>query len=165
MIQRIIHLIILLLASWTVMTFTHEVGHVLGGWASGAKLQQADLVPWRLPYSFFEPDPYPLVTLWGGLLLGVLAPLALALILRTEWMWFIANFCLLANGVYILAGWIDGGEFLDTPKLLKHGAWSISIATYCALTISFGYIGLRRSFLVVWVGEQDGDSSKEETAE
>lgn len=165
MAQRILYLIVLFLASWSVMTFTHEMGHILGGWASGAKLQQADLIPWHLPYSFFDPDPYPLITLWGGLLLGVLAPLTLALLVRRNWMWFIAHFCLLANGVYILAGWIDGGEFLDTPKLLKHGASTLSIAFYCAVTIVFGYIGLRKSFILAWTGTRSEDEQSHQAKE
>lgn len=75
------------------MTFTHEIGHIIGGTCCGGSLKSADLLPWRLPYSIFEPDPIPLVTLWAGLIIGVLAPVAIAMILQREWMWFIANFC------------------------------------------------------------------------
>ncbi len=31
-------------------------------------------------------------TLWAGLIIGVLAPVAAAMIVQREWMWFIANF-------------------------------------------------------------------------
>ncbi|MEZ6109870.1 MAG: hypothetical protein R3C99_02440 [Pirellulaceae bacterium] len=79
------------------------------------------MLPWHLPYSIFEPDPFPLVTLWAGLIIGVLAPVGVALIIRRDWMWFIANFCILANGA-IATAWFSGDRYLDTPKLLEHGA-------------------------------------------
>jgi hypothetical protein len=103
------------------------------------------LLPWHLPYSIFEPDPFPLVTLWAGLVIGVLAPMGVALVTQRDWMWFIANFCILANGAYIATAWLSGDRYLDTPKLLEHGASPISIAVYCLLTIAFGYVGFRRS--------------------
>lgn len=139
MAKRMLYFCGLLTASWLVMTSIHELGHIVGGWCSGAKLQQVDLLPWHLPYSIFDPDPLPLVTLWCGPVLGVLVPLTVALLLRQYWMWFIANFCLLANGVYIAAAWFSGDRYLDTPQLLAHGAHPFTIALYCTLTIGGGY--------------------------
>ena len=127
------------------MTFTHEIGHILGGWCCGGTLTDADLLPWHLPYSFFSPDPRPLVTLWCGPILGVTAPVLIAVLARRDWMWLMAYFCVLANGVYIAAAWFMGDDQLDTLKLLHHGAHPITIVLYCALTISAGYIGFRRS--------------------
>lgn len=127
------------------MTFTHEMGHILGGWCCGATLRSFDLLPWHLPYSIFDPDPKPLVTLWSGPILGVVAPLSAALAIRRDWTWFVANFCVLANGAYLATAWISGDRYLDTPRLLEHGAHPITIGLYCALTISFGYLGFRRS--------------------
>ena len=131
------------------MTFTHEMGHIIGGACCGASLKSADLLPWHLPYSIFEPDPFPLVTLWAGLIIGVVAPVGLAIIVQRDWMWFIANFCLLANGTYIATAWFSGDRYLDTPKMLEHGASPITIAVYCLLTIRFGYVGFRRSCISV----------------
>ncbi len=68
----------LLVASWVVMTTVHECGHILSGWTCGGHLVSVDLWPWHLPHSMFEPDPHPLVTLWGGPILGAAVPLALA---------------------------------------------------------------------------------------
>ena len=87
----------------------------------------------------------PLVTLWCGPILGVVVPLVIAMIVRRDWMWFIANFCILANGAYIATAWLSGDRYLDTPKLLEHGAYPITIALYCVLTIGFGYAGFRHS--------------------
>lgn len=142
---RVTRFLFLIVASWVVMTFTHEIGHIIGGTCCGGSLKSADLLPWHLPYSIFEPDPFPLVTLWAGLIIGVLAPTVLAIIVQRDWMWFIANFCLLANGAYIATAWFSGDRYLDTPKMLEHGASSITIALYCFLTIGFGYAGFRRS--------------------
>lgn len=135
----------LLVASWIVMAFTHEMGHIVGGWCCGGTLQAADLLPWHLPYSIFEPDPKPLVTLWCGPILGVVVPLGLAMAIRREWMWFVANFCVLVNGTYLAAAWISGDRYLDTPQLLEHGARPVTVALYCVLTIGCGYMGFRRS--------------------
>ena len=66
------------------MTFTHEAGHVVGGWTCGGTLREAHLLPWELPYSTFEPDPLPLVTLWSGPVLGALVPLAGAAAARRQ---------------------------------------------------------------------------------
>ena len=71
-------------------------------------------------------------------------------------MWFIANFCMLANGAYIATAWVFGDRYLDTPKLLEHGARPISIAIYSILTIGFGYIGFRRQCVRVLSPEHVG---------
>lgn len=147
--NRFLYFAILLAASWCVMTFTHESGHLVGGWCSGGVLQNADLIPWHLPYSIFNPDPLPLVTLWCGPILGILTPLGLTLLIRTQWMWFIANFCVLSNGVYLAMAWLAGDRFLDTPQLLEHGAPPLTIAIYCIVTIGVGYVGFRRSCIEV----------------
>ena len=134
---------ILLIAAWCVMTLTHELGHVLCGWLGGGRLQRADLLPWHLPYSIFDPDPHPLVTLWGGPILGVLIPFAVATAMRRKLAWGIAHFCMLANGSYLATAWLTGDRYLDTARLLQNGAHPLSIALYCAVTIGFGYRGFR----------------------
>lgn len=142
--MRYLRFLVLLLLAWCVMTFTHETGHVVAGWACGGTLRQADLTPWHLPHSHFEPDPYPLVTLWGGPILGVVVPLILALLVRRGWMWFIAWFCVLANGAYLALAWVSGERYLDTTKLLERGAHPATIVVYCGLTILTGYVGFRQ---------------------
>ena len=144
LLKRVIQFVILLVASWCVMTFTHESGHIVGGWFCGGTLKAADLFPWHLPYSMFDPDPRPLITLWGGPAIGVVVPLAIALLVRHHGMWFIAYFCVLANGAYLAAAWVSGEQYLDTAQLLEHGAHPLTIAIYCLLTIGFGYVGFRR---------------------
>ena len=41
--SRILYLILLLGVSWWVMTFTHETGHIIGGWLSGGTLKSGVL--------------------------------------------------------------------------------------------------------------------------
>ncbi len=127
---RVVRFFFLLVTSWIVMTLTHDLGHIIGGICFGATLQSADLVPWRLPYSIFEPDPFPLVTLWAGLILGVLIPVVVAMTMNRDWVWFIANFCILANGAYIATAWFFGDRHLDAPRLLEHGTSPVTIAVY-----------------------------------
>lgn len=116
----------------------------------GGSLMNADLLPWHLPYSMFKPDPNPLVTLWCGPILGVVVPCGLAFLVRRDCMWFIAHFCVLANGAYLATAWVSGDQYLDTPKLLEHGAHPITIAIYCVLTIGVGYVGFRRSCIRIF---------------
>jgi len=125
------------------MTFTHECGHIIGGMTCGATLTDFDLAPWRMPYSLHSPDPHPLVTLWAGPLLGVSVPIAIAALIRKRWAWFIADFCILANGVYLVLAWLSGDRFLDTPRLLSAGAPPGLIVIYCGLTIVLGYVWFR----------------------
>ncbi|MEM9826869.1 MAG: hypothetical protein AAF958_09785 [Planctomycetota bacterium] len=133
----------LIVSSWVVMTFTHELGHIIGGSCCGATLVDFDLAPWRLPYSLHAPDPHPLITLWAGPLLGIAIPLIAAALIRKHWAWFIADFCLIANGGYLALAWLSGDQFLDTPRLLDAGAHPATIVIYCGLTIGIGYIRFR----------------------
>ena len=143
MYQRVFHFAAMLWASWCVMTVTHECGHIVGGWLMGGTLCEAELRPWHLPHSLFNPDPWPLLTVWSGPLLGVIVPLVVACLVRRRWMWFIADFCLLANGAYLATAWISGDRFLDTPRLLAAGAWPASIVAYCVVTVGVGYVRFR----------------------
>ena len=147
------------------MTLTHEMGHIIGGFCCGGSLKSADLLPWHLPYSIFEPDPYPLVTLWAGPMSGALVPTANALLMRREWIWFIASFCVLANGSYLATAWFSGDRYHDTPNLLEHGASPISIAVYCLATIAIGYFRFRKSCVLILTTNDQRDSSQNETVD
>lgn len=157
----------LLVIAWCVMTFTHEMGHIVGGLCCGGRLQTADLLPWHLPYSIFEPDPMPLVTLWCGPLLGAIVPGAAALIVRRNWMWFIAYFCIVANGAYLATAWLSGDRYLDTARLLKQGAHPITIGAYCIITIAIGYAGFRQSCMRILKSpeEQKGNDLSDRDSE
>lgn len=125
------------------MSFSHECGHLIAGQCCGGQLVAVDLLPWHLPYSIFEPDPYPLITLWSGPLVGVILPLVIAFVVDRPAVWLIAYFCLLANGLYIAGGWWSPSDQLDTTKLIKHGASPISLGVFCVISIGIGYVGFR----------------------
>lgn len=143
--NRYLWFAIMLVVSWVVMTFTHEMGHIVGNLCCGGSVKSASVVPWRVPYSIFEPDPMPLVTLWSGLIAGALIPVLAAVFINNVSAWFVAYFCMLANGIYIAIAWVTGERYLDTTRLLEHGASPISIFLYCCGTIVIGYVGFRNS--------------------
>ncbi|MFO0943880.1 MAG: hypothetical protein U0930_24350 [Pirellulales bacterium] len=136
--------------AWWAMCWTHELGHVLSGWCFGATLISLDLWPWHLPYSFYDPDPHPLVTTWGGPILGCLIPIVLSLLVRRAEVRYIASFCVLANGLYIASAALTDDRLLDTAKLLEHGANWWQIVLFCAFTVTPGYFWYRRELLQQW---------------
>lgn len=146
--------------SWVAMTTTHELGHLVGGWIGGATLTDVDLAPWRLPYSVHQPDPYPLLTLWSGPVLGIAAPLIVASISRWRPAIFIADFCLLANGSYLALAWISGDRLLDTARLLDAGTPPWSLAVFCGLTVVIGYLRFRGTCAAVLFGRNTATSKK-----
>lgn len=148
--QRILRFMLLLVVSWCVMVTTHELGHIVSGCCLGATLDDFDLRPWHLPYSLFSSDPHPLITLWGGPVLGVLTPLAVAMLFRSPAIWFVADFCLLANGIYLALAWVAGDSHLDTARILQHGGSPVLVALFCLITAGFGYIRFRRDVMALF---------------
>lgn len=149
MIKRYDTLIALIVVSWFTMTTLHECGHIVGGWIGGATLTSFDLAPWRLPYSLHYPDPIPRLTLWAGPGLGVLIPLSIAFVARHRWTWFVADFCLIANGIYISVGWVSGNRYLDTPRMLAAGVHPLELLIFCGLTIGYGYRWFRSDCIAI----------------
>ena len=147
------------------MTFTHESGHMVGGFVGGARLTDFEVAPWRLPYSLHSPDPHPLLTLWAGPVLGIAVPGLMAMVLRYSWTRFIADFCLLANGLYVALSGVAGDRLLDTPRLLDAGASPIGIVAFCALTIGVGYVRFRGDCVAVLSGGRHGKMADRPSAE
>lgn len=142
-ISRALRFLLWLTAAWVVMTTTHELGHVVGGWLGGGKLVTLEIAPWRLPHSLHRPDPHPRFTLWCGPILGVVVPLAVALATRHALAVFVADFAMLANGVYLALAWWAGDRFLDTPRMLSAGVHPLWIALFSIVTIGVGYVRFR----------------------
>jgi hypothetical protein len=131
--------------AWSVMTVTHEIGHVVAGLLGGATLVQLELRPWHLPHSQLIGDARPWVTIWAGPFLGSLGPLLAATFLRRRAVWLMAWFCLLANGLYLLLGLFSDGAELDTNKLIRAGTPTVVVATIAALATGIGYWKFRGS--------------------
>ena len=133
-----------ILGSWLAMQAVHESGHVLGARFTGARVTQVVLHPLEISRTEVDDglNPQPLVVVWAGPIVGVLAPLALwgvaarvrfagAFVLR-----FFAGFCLVANGLYLSVG--SFGRVGDCGELLAHGAHLGQLWLFGALTVPLG---------------------------
>jgi hypothetical protein len=136
-------------ACWFGMMAVHELGHVLGLWATGGTVAKVVLHPLTISRTDPGLDPRPLTVVWAGPLVGVLLPVAVAgvsgavhfgsaFLLR-----FFAGFCLIANGCYIGVGAVD--PVGDARELLRlgAGAWQL---------ILFGVVAVP-SGLYLWHGQ------------
>ncbi|MFZ5833635.1 MAG: hypothetical protein ACOY3P_26400, partial [Planctomycetota bacterium] len=114
-----------LLACWLGMQVVHELGHVLGAWATGGAVERVVLHPLTISRTDLAYNPHPLAVVWMGPLVGVVLPLIawataagarmpLVFLLR-----FFAGFCLVANGAYIGGGSFD--RIGDCGEMLRHG--------------------------------------------
>ncbi|MCA9274544.1 MAG: hypothetical protein KDA29_00805 [Phycisphaerales bacterium] len=92
------------------MQWTHELGHIIAGLASGATIERVILDPRTFSMTQFRSTPHPLIAAWGGPLLGVIIGAGIPLLLSRVLPGFrfslriIAAFVLLANGLYIGLG-------------------------------------------------------------
>jgi hypothetical protein len=119
-------LLLLISASWLAMMAVHEVGHVLNAWASGGTVTRVVLHPLAISRTDVSPNPHPRFVAWGGAVWGSLLPVVLWLAMRAavpryaNVARFFAGFCLLANGLYLAGGSIEGVG--DAGDLVRHGA-------------------------------------------
>src|SRR5205809_52798 len=99
-----------LLGSCLGMQGVHELGHVLGAWATGGKVRRVVLSPTTISRTDVSNNSRPLIVAWAGPVVGIALPLLLwcgmqyaqtpgAFVLR-----FFAGFCLIVNGLYIGLG-------------------------------------------------------------
>ena len=121
------------IALWVgiAMMLVHELGHVAAAWATGGVVRSLELRPGKLSHTLVAPNPSPSVVLWGGFVVGWLAPGAVAVATRrvngvlgpTIRAW--AAFCLLAGGSYLAVG--AGERLTDTGQMLRVGwpLWSL----------------------------------------
>lgn len=140
-------------ASWLAMQQVHELGHVLGAWLTGGRVERVVLHPLSFSRTDLAVNPAPLVVAWAGPVAGVVIPLLIwmlaawrrlpgAFVLR-----FFAGFCLLANGAYLGIGAFD--RVGDCGDLLRHGARMWQLWLFGAVTAPAGlwlWHGLGASF-------------------
>ena len=113
------------------MQAVHEAGHAIGAWATGGRVTRVVLHPLTISRTDLAQNPHPLIVVWAGPVFGACAPLlawALAAALRLPGAFvlrFFAGFCLIANGLYIGVGSIQG--IGDCGEMLRHGsaAWQL----------------------------------------
>jgi len=131
-----------LLGSWLGMQAVHELGHVVGAWATGGRVARVVLHPLTISRTDLAENPHPLVVAWAGPLAGVAVPLLMWLLakatrLPAEFVLrFFAGFCLVANGAYIAIGSLAG--IGDAGDLLRHGSPGWSLWLFGVLTVPAG---------------------------
>ena len=134
---------------WLGMQAIHELGHVLAAWASDGEVERVVLHP--LTFSRTDlvstKNPHPLLVVMGGPLFGVLFPLLLYAIAKSDlpkkWSHavdylfrFFAGFCLIVNGAYIAFG--PGTGHVDSAELLRDGAARWMLILFGLITIPAG---------------------------
>jgi hypothetical protein len=130
------------LGSWLGMQAVHESGHVLGAVLTGGRVARVVLYPLTISRTDLADNPRPLVVVWAGPVVGVVAPLLLwaaaeatqlpgAFVLR-----FFAGFCLIANGSYIAFGSFD--RVGDCGVMLRHGSEPWQLWLFGAVTAPLG---------------------------
>ena len=131
------------------MQAVHELGHVLGAWATGAEIRRVVLSPTTISRTDVVKNGRPLIVAWGGPVIGVALPLLLwglarlARVPNEFLLRFFAGFCLIANGLYVGLG--SFGRIGDCGELLRHGSAAWQLWLFGALTAPVG--------LVLWHGQ------------
>jgi hypothetical protein len=143
-----------ILGSWFGMQAVHELGHVAGAAVTGGRVVRVVLHPLAISRTDVAPNPRPLVVVWAGPIVGVLAPLAVWGVWRTLRipaafvLRFFAGFCLVANGAYLAGGSLGG--IGDCGEMLRHGTPIWTLWLFGAVTIPLGlrlWHGQGRHFL------------------
>ena len=128
--------------SWLGMQAVHELGHAAAAKLTGGHVSQVVLNPLTISRTDLSENPRPLVVVWAGPIVGVVAPLILwglaaALQFRAAFVLrFFAGFCLIANGFYIGVGSFDGVG--DCGEMLRHGSQPWQLWIFGALTAPLG---------------------------
>ncbi|MCL2348735.1 MAG: hypothetical protein FWC50_10805 [Planctomycetaceae bacterium] len=136
---------------WLAMQAVHETGHVIGALMHDVSVEYVLLGPLTISQTITGETEHKRIITWLGPVFGVIFPVALWLMARLfQWpelflFRFFAGFCLVANGVYLLFGPVDG--LTDTGVLLSYGAsrWQL---------ILFGVIATVAGFLL-WHGQSN----------
>jgi hypothetical protein len=140
--RRAMFMAAVVLGSCWGMMAVHELGHVLGAWATGGVVRHVELRPWRISRTDVMPNPSPLIVAWAGPIVGVIVPLVMWLLGRkfatkaTKLLRFFAGFCWIANGAYLAFGSIGGVG--DAGDLLRHGAAAWQLWLFGAVCVPAG---------------------------
>jgi len=139
--RQIVYMVVTVVGCWFGMQAVHELGHCLGAWITGGRVQRVVLHPLTISRTDLDANPHPLVVAWAGPIAGGVLPL-LAWVARaptrsvgrraanhgslrfsSSLCWFLrlfAGFCLIANGLYIGLG--SFGAIGDCGDMLRHGS-------------------------------------------
>ena len=133
---------------WLVMQLLHELGHLVAAWLLGVEVVRFHFGLLTVSHTMLNDAGQSQATLlavtWAGSIMGMLLPLVIwggvALFrLREAFLArFLAGFCLVANGCYLLCGPADG--YADTGVLLANGAMRWQLAIVGILGIALGFL-------------------------
>jgi hypothetical protein len=129
---------------WLAMQALHEAGHVAAGLATGQAVSAVVLHPLTISRTDFVDGSRPLVVVWAGPLVGVLAPLALwSIFMAAKVTWcflvrFFAGTCLIANGAYIGVG--SFGDVGDAGEMLRQSSPIWLLCLFGAAAFSLGLL-------------------------
>lgn len=140
--HAILFAVSLAMLSWLLMMAVHELGHIVGAWLTGGRVETVVLHPLSISRTDVAPNPHPAVVVWLGPLLGCLLPLAILLAIPKRLQTlrnsakFFAGFCLIANGAYIAFGALEG--IGDSGEMLRKGTPTWCLLAFGAVTIPLG---------------------------
>ncbi len=136
------------LLSWYGMMAVHELGHVVGAYATGGTVRRVFLEPLAISHTEYGQLPHPGLVVWAGPILGSLLPLVLVPVGKLGR--FFAGFCLVANGAYIGVGSFEG--IGDCALMLLTGTprwamWIFSVVTFPSGLYLWHRLGAMTDFL------------------
>ncbi|HUG67179.1 MAG TPA: hypothetical protein VMM76_05485 [Pirellulaceae bacterium] len=150
---------------WLAMQAVHELGHVIAALGTGGIVSQVVLHPLTISRTDLAENPHPLIVAWLGPLIGVLAPVGMLGLFKIGkfrgWylVQFFAGFCLIANGVYIGIGSLEG--IGDAGDLINHGSPMWCLWLFGLISVPFGFFlwnGLGSHF---GLGRKNGEVSRQ----
>jgi hypothetical protein len=159
-IDQTILIVTFLAFSWLAMQGVHEFGHVVGAWLTNAEIIKVVLHPWIISRTDIGHNPHPLVVVWAGSVLGSVLPLLaflIAKVCRAPGVYlfrFFAGFCLIANGVYIAFGPVNGAG--DPGVMMQHGSARWVTILFGILTAPLGLYFWHRQGKYFGLGEAKG---------
>ena len=143
LLRRVALLVGLSAVSWLGMMLVHEFGHMLGAWLTGGHVQQVVWHPLAISRTDVKPNPWPLLVVWAGPLVGVVLPVVVDRVLvftriSVAYLFtFFAGFCLIANGAYIGCGVFD--PIGDAGDMIRLGTprWAMAFFGLCCVVGGF----------------------------
>lgn len=142
--NRAVHGLALCLLCWYGMQAVHEAGHVAATYALGGQVEHLTLHPLAFSETGRSGSRSPQLDTWAGAVAGCLLPLLLWGVLRrwprgVDYGRFFAGFCLLANGLYLGAGWLGGASAGDAADLVRLGTPAWLLVLFGAGTAGAGF--------------------------
>lgn len=157
----------MLISCWLLLQAAHEVGHVLAALTLGGSVDRVVLHPLEFSRTDRSGSASPLVDTWAGPVVGCVIPALCMLLARTAavskglgdhartyartYARLFLGLCLVANGVYLAAGWseprCDAGELraLGVPVALLIASGSalsgLGLWALAPMGEAFGYRG------------------------